>query len=109
MGSLSSWFVFSSTGFYPVTPASNVYVLTSPVFDQITIQVGQGKTFTVQAKNNSKENVYIHSVILNGKPINRTWISHQEVINGGTLIFELGPEPNRKWGSSPEDTPSPTI
>lgn len=109
MGSLSSWYIFSSTGFYPVTPGSNYYVLTAPVFDKVTIQLPQKKTFTVLAKNNQKKNVYIQSVKLNGKAISRTWISHQEIMDGGTLEFEMGQTPNKTWGCQPNDVPPGTI
>ena len=105
MGSLSSWYVFSALGFYPVTPGLAVYAIGSPLFGFASIDVGDNKTFTIKTTNNSKENKYIQSATLNGKTLSRTWISHKEIISGGILELEMGPEPNKKWGSKPEDAP----
>jgi predicted alpha-1,2-mannosidase len=105
MGSLSSWFVFSALGFYPVTPGNPVYMIGSPLFEKATISVGQKKSFTVTAKNNSPENIYIQSATLNGKSFNRTWISHKEITEGGELIFTMGPEPAKKWGTGKDAVP----
>ena len=105
MGSLSSWYVLSSMGFYPVTPGSPFYAIGSPLFAHAVIDLGKGKTFTIEAKNNSHENKYIQSATLNGKPLNKTWLSQKEITNGGIVSFEMGPEPNKKWGSKPEDAP----
>ncbi len=105
MGSLSSWYVLSSMGFYPVTPGSPFYAIGSPLFAHAVIDLGKGKTFTIEAKNNSHENKYIQSANLNGKPLNKTWLSQKEITDGGIVSFEMGPEPNKKWGSKPEDAP----
>lgn len=105
MGSLSSWYVFAAMGFYPVTPCSNFYVFSSPTFDKVTLNLGNGKTFKVTAVNNSKINIYIQSASLNGKPVTRTWLTHEELTNGGTLNFVMGPEPNKKFGTGADDLP----
>ena len=63
------------------------------------------KIFVIKALNNSKENKYIQSAKLNGQPFNRTWIGHDEITNGGELVFEMGPEPNKKWGTGKEAVP----
>lgn len=105
MGSLSSWFVFSSLGFYPVAPGSSVYVIGSPLFNKASIEVGNGGKFSIVTINNSKENIYIQSARLNGNPVSRTWITHGEIIKGGELVFEMGPVPNKKWGNKAEDAP----
>jgi len=105
MGSLSSWYVLSSMGFYPVTPGSRYYAIGSPMFGEVTIDLGNNKKFKIQANNNSLNNKYIQSATLNGKSLNRTWITHQEITDGGAIIFEMGPEPNKKWGIKPEDAP----
>ncbi len=105
MGSLSSWYVFSSMGFYPVTPGSSIYAIGCPLFGEVTIDPGNSKKFIIRALNNSKINKYIQSTTLNGKAITRPWITQKEITDGGTLIFEMGPEPNKKWGTKPEDTP----
>jgi predicted alpha-1,2-mannosidase len=105
MGSFSSWFVLSAMGFYPVTPGEPIYVIGSPLFGKVTIDLGRSKTFTIEALNNSTENKYIQSATLNGKPISRTWITQKEITDGGSLIFRMGPEPDKKWGTGPEDAP----
>lgn len=105
MGSLSSWYVLSSLGFYPVTPGSTAYTIGSPLFGKAVLNLGNGKTFTIEAVHNSKENKYIQSAALNGKPLEKTWLTHAEITGGGTLVFTMGPEPNKKWGSKPEAAP----
>ncbi len=108
MGSLSSWYVLSAMGIYPVTPGQDIYVIGSPVFEKVRLQLGEpykGKEFTIIANLVSKENKYIQSATLNGKPFNRTWITHEEIGNGGTLIFEMGKEPNINWGSDASAIP----
>ncbi len=105
MGSLSSWYVLSAFGFYPVTPGEPVYTIGSPLFGNASLEVGKGKTFTIEAQNNSPENRYIQSASLNGNPMNRTWLLHEEIINGGRLIVKMGPQPNKKWGCGKNDIP----
>jgi predicted alpha-1,2-mannosidase len=105
MGSLSSWYVLSAMGFYPVTPGAPQYVVGSPLFGEVTIQVKNNKKFTVKAINNSMKNKFIQSAKLNGQPFNRTWIDHSEIVNGGELEFEMGPEPNKKWGTDKRAVP----
>jgi len=100
MGSLSSWYVLSSMGIYPMAPGSSTYAIGSPLFGEITLKLEKNKTFTIHAINNSKENKYIQSATLNGKTFNRTWITHEEITSGGTLQFKMGPKPNTKWGVS---------
>ena len=84
------------------TSANPIYEITSPVFDQITIQLDpnyySGKAFVIRTNNNSKENMYIQKAELNGEPLNRVWISHEEYARGGRLELWLGPEPNKEWG-----------
>jgi predicted alpha-1,2-mannosidase len=108
-GQMSSWYVFGALGFYPVNPSSGQYILGSPVADRASISVGNGKRFTVIAKNQSAKNVYVQSASLNGKPLERTWISHREIVAGGTLEFVMGPRPNTRWGSTPNARPAPTM
>ena len=106
MGSLSSWYVLSSMGIYPVTPGNNAYAIGSPLFGKTTIKVGNGKNFIIQADKNSAANKYIQSATLNGEPLNKPWITQQDIVNGGILIFKMGPEPNKKWGV---DNPPPSM
>jgi predicted alpha-1,2-mannosidase len=105
MGSLSSWYALSAMGFYPVTPGSTNYAIGSPMFGEAKINHDNGKTFTIKANNNSKENMYIQSATLNGEKFNRTYIDHSEILEGGLLEFEMGPEPNKKWGTAKDSVP----
>lgn len=105
MGSLSSWYVLSSMGIYPVTPGHTHYAIGSPLFKEAKIDLGEGKSFVVFAKNNSKQNIYIQSATLNGKAFNRSYIDHSEIMAGGILEFVMGSEPNKSWASSAEATP----
>ncbi len=98
-GQVSSWYVFGAMGFYPACPGDPVYQLCSPVLDKVTLNVGEGKTFTIIAENNSKENAYIQSASLNGVPYNKCWLHHDDLMKGGELVFEMGAVPNKNWGS----------
>ncbi len=98
VGQMSAWYILAASGIHPVCPGETRYEITSPVFDKITFRLDNGKTFTVVAKNNSLENVYIQSAKLNDNPYNKCYIDHQEIINGGTLTLELGAEPQKYWG-----------
>jgi predicted alpha-1,2-mannosidase len=104
-GSTSSWYVMSAMGFYPVDPSSPNYILGSPIFDQVTIHMGNGHDLKIVAKNNSDRNAYIQSAVLNGKAWNKTWFSHADIADGGVLVLTMGPQPNRKWGSAPDSAP----
>ena len=107
VGQMSAWYVISAMGFYPVCPGDNIYVLGSPLFARATIRLDRkwhkGEAFTVIARNQSAENVYIQSAKLNNKPLSRAWITHDEIISGGTLEFVMGPAPNERWGA--KDSP----
>ncbi|SFJ08553.1 alpha-1,2-mannosidase, putative [Sphingomonas sp. NFR04] len=104
-GATSSWYVMSALGFYPVDPSSDVYVLGSPIFDQSTLKMGNGKVLEIVARNNSAANRYIQSATLNGRPWTRPWFRHADVANGARLVLTMGPKPNPAWGSSPADAP----
>ncbi len=97
-GGMTSWVVFTMMGFYPITPGVPVYTLGSPVFDDVSIRLENGKIFRLTASNNSRENKYIQSVKLNGKPLDRLWFTHGDLTNGGHLELEMGNAPNRKLG-----------
>ncbi len=99
MGSLSSWFVLSSMGFYEVAPGSNTYAIGTPLIKKAEVYLENGKVFTVKANNRTAENIYIQSVTLNGKPLNTPFITHEDILNGSELLFEMGPEPNKSWGN----------
>ena len=104
-GGMSAFVVFSQMGFYPVTPGSPTYNIGSPFFDDVTLRMGNGKTFRIIARNNSPENKYIQSATLNGKEWNKPWFSHDDIKNGATLELIMGDKANREWGSAPEDAP----
>ncbi len=104
-GAMSSWYVFSAIGFYPVAPGRPVYDIGSPLFKQVTLALGKGKSFVIRANNVSHKNKYVQRATLNGKPLNRAWFEHSAIAQGGTLVLEMGPRPNKKWGASPADAP----
>jgi predicted alpha-1,2-mannosidase len=104
-GGMSGFVVFSMMGFYPVTPGVPIYDLASPVFDRITIRLHNGKTLKIICKNNSKDNKYIQSIELNGKPLNQVWFKHADIVNGGTLELQMGNTPNEKLGADPSEFP----
>jgi predicted alpha-1,2-mannosidase len=91
-GQMSAWYIFSALGFYPVDSANGVYVLGSPRVKSARISLSNGKAFEVVANNQGPKNVYVQSVTLNGKPLDRAYITHAEIANGGKLVFNLGPE-----------------
>jgi predicted alpha-1,2-mannosidase len=97
-GQMSAWYVFSAAGFYPVTPGSTVYAIGSPLFPELRFNLENGKTFTVIAREISDRNIYIQSATLNGKPYQRSFLLHDDLINGGELVFQMGPRPHRNWG-----------
>ncbi len=108
-GQMSAWYVFSALGFYPVNPANGVYVFGSPAVDKAEIKVPGGKSFKVEAVSNSPKNVYIQSVTLNGKRLTQNWITHKQIMAGGTLKFVMGPKPNQSWGVKVADRPKATM
>ena len=98
-GQMSAWYVFSALGFYPMNPASATYELGSPLFTKATIQVADDVSFTILAPETSAENIYVQGVTLNGEPLKRTYITHQELMKGGTLTFTMANTPNKSWGN----------
>ncbi|MCX6335565.1 MAG: glycoside hydrolase family 92 protein [Bacteroidia bacterium] len=102
-GQMSAWYIFSSLGFYPVFPASQDYVMGSPLFDKATINLPDGKKFTVEAVNNSSENIYIQQVELNGQKFSKGTISHKDILNGGLLKIVMGNKPNKGFGGTLEE------
>ncbi|HEY4325057.1 MAG TPA: GH92 family glycosyl hydrolase [Mucilaginibacter sp.] len=98
-GQMSAWYIFSSLGFYPVFPANGAYVFGSPLFDKATLNLGGGKTFIVQAINNSPGNMYIQSVTLNGEKYDKSYIMHKDITKGGVLKITMGNKPNLNFGT----------
>jgi predicted alpha-1,2-mannosidase len=98
-GQMSAWYIFTALGFYPVCPGSDYYVMGSPAVEQATMRLSNGMKLTVKAENLSDENVYVQSVRVNGKPWNSVFLPHREIARGGSIVFTLGPQPNRAWGT----------
>jgi hypothetical protein len=104
-GQMSAWYILSAMGFYQVCPGTPEYTIGTPIFDQVTINLENGKKFTIIAKNPSSGNKYIQSVTLNGAPYSKSWFTHQNILDGAKLVFEMGPTPNKNWGSAKDDRP----
>lgn len=108
-GQMSACYVFSAMGFYPVTPGNNRYIIGTPRFDKVSINLENGKQFTVKAKGNDPDKPYIASAELNGKPYSKSYITHSDIMNGGTLVFHMSDRPSETWGKNPEDRPKTSI
>ncbi len=104
-GQTSAWYVFSALGFYPVTPGAGQYVLGSPLFDRVTLFLENGKRFVVEAKDNSRDNVYVDKVKLFGRELKRNYITHDEIMKGGQLLFRMSGEPNLSRGTEVKAAP----
>ena len=96
-GQMSAWYVFSAMGFYPVDAIGGIYEIGTPLFPEVKLNLDNGKTFTVQANNVSRENIYIQSVKVNGKPYDKSYITHDMIMQGDTLQFEMGNQPGPVW------------
>ncbi|MGJ8664994.1 MAG: GH92 family glycosyl hydrolase [Patiriisocius sp.] len=107
-GQMSAWYVFSSLGFYPVTPGSNQYIIGAPLFEKATIHLENGNQFNVIANNVSEENKYIASAQLNGNPLNRSFLCHSEILKGGNLVFNMTNTPS-DWGTKDTEIPTTEI
>jgi predicted alpha-1,2-mannosidase len=104
-GQMSAWYILSAMGFYSVTPGQDIYVIGSPLFEKATINLENEERFIIVAKNVSDKNIYIQSASLNGNNYTKSYIKHQDIMNGGTLAFVMGDKPNKNWGTSIEDRP----
>lgn len=96
-GQMSAWYVFSAMGFYPVDPISGKYEIGTPMYPEMKMHLANGKTFTILAPAVSKENIYIQSVKLDGKPYDKSYITHEQIMNGSILEFEMGSKPGKVW------------
>lgn len=104
-GGMTAFVVFSMMGFFPVTPGVPVYNIGSPVFENISVKLSNGKSFTISARNNSDKNKYIQSATLNGKVWNKPWFTHSDLVKGGKLELVMGRTPNKTWGANIENVP----
>ncbi|WP_334055549.1 GH92 family glycosyl hydrolase [Polaribacter sp. P097] len=107
-GQMSAWYIFSSMGFYPVTPGANEYIIGTPLFEKSTIHLENGKSFAIEAKNKSEENIYIQSATLNGEDYIYSYLNHQDIINGGKLVFTMTNTPS-DWATNDNHIPSTAI
>ena len=99
LGQMSAWLLFTSLGFYPVTPATNEYVIGRPFAESITMHLPGGKTFAITADHYGKQNPYVGQVLLNGKPLEKTYLTQSQIEAGGTLRFVMQAQPNKTWGT----------
>lgn len=104
-GQTSAWYVFSAMGFYPVCPASDQYVLGTPLFKQIVLTLENGKKVTINAENNHKDNYYVNSMMLNGQPWTKNWLEHSALQKGATINFRMSAKPNVSRGTKDADRP----
>lgn len=104
-GQMSAWYVLSVAGFYPVTPGSTVYAIGSPLFPEVRFNLENGKSFVVRASGVSERNVYVQSATLNGKPYDKSFLMHRDLMAGGELVFRMGPRPSFRWGTRAGNEP----
>jgi predicted alpha-1,2-mannosidase len=104
-GQMSAWYIFSVLGFYPACPGTDQYVLGAPYLPYAKITLPNGKTFEVKAKGVNDKNRYVKQVLLNGKPYSKMYITHSEILDGGTLEFVMASKPNKSRGLQPSDKP----
>jgi putative alpha-1,2-mannosidase len=102
---MSAWLVFTSLGFYPVAPGSNEYVIGRPFVERATLALPDGKQFRVVAEGMSADNKYVARVLLNGKPLERSYLRHEEIMGGGELRFVMSAEPNKTWATQKGSRP----
>jgi predicted alpha-1,2-mannosidase len=105
LGATSAWYVFAALGAYPAIPAVGGMALNSPLFPSATIHLGNGKIFKIEGEGAAASNPYVQSLLVNGKPSEKTWIPYETLSQGATLQFKLGSTPNKEWGTRPEDAP----
>ncbi|RAJ37481.1 putative alpha-1,2-mannosidase [Pedobacter cryoconitis] len=104
-GQTSAWYVFSSMGFYPVTPATDQYVVGAPLFKKVTVNLDNGKQIVINAAANSADNKYINALKYNGKAYGKNWLSHSDLVKGATLDFDMTASPNKTRGTAESDFP----
>lgn len=103
VGQLSAWYIFSAMGFYPVNSANGAYVFGSPVFDEVTLSGAEGQTFRITIHNNGPANRYIQRMTLNGMAYTKAYLLHQNIVQGGELVIDMGPVAATDWGTQPQD------
>ncbi|MEN1682033.1 MAG: glycoside hydrolase domain-containing protein, partial [Planctomycetota bacterium] len=104
-GQMSAWYLFSTLGFYPVCPGKAGYVIGSPRFSRATINLPEGRKLVIESPGVSDSAMHVASLRINGEPVTRSWIRHDEIVRGGKLTFVMSTEPSRSWGSAAQDRP----
>lgn len=105
VGQMSAWYVLSALGFYQVNPSNGMYVFGSPVMDEAIIAARNGRQFKITVRNNSKQNIYIRKMTLNGKPYTKSYIMYDDIMKGGSLVIDMGNKPSATWGTGKTDRP----
>ncbi len=105
LGQMSAWLIFTAMGFYPVAPASNEYVIGRPFVERVTLNLPGGKHFQVVAENMSEKNRYVSKILLNGKPLRRSFLRHEEIVSGGDLRFVMSATPDKAWATQVSERP----
>jgi predicted alpha-1,2-mannosidase len=108
-GQMSAWYVMSAAGLYQVTPGAPIYAIGTPLFPALRFNLENGKSFVIKAHGVSAQNIYIQSATLNSRLYRKSYLLHHDLISGGELVFQMGPEPNINWGSRIPDTPTSSI
>ena len=106
VGQMSAWYVLSALGFYQVNPANGMYIFGSPVVDEATITMDNGKVFRITVKNNNAANKYIQSITLNGSAYPKSYILYRDIVVGGDLVIDMGSAPSANWGVPKDSRPS---
>jgi predicted alpha-1,2-mannosidase len=108
-GQMSAWYVLSSIGFYPVRHGDGTYIIGSPSYKKVSINLPEGKQLILTTNNLSSANIYIQSVTIDGKPYNKAYFQHNDLMQGGKIVFEMGSEPNSCWGTDEVNLPPSMI
>lgn len=104
-GQTSAWYVFSALGFYTVCPGTDEYILGSPLFKKVTLHLENGKQVIINAPNNSKDNIYISSMTVNGQPYSKNYLTHGQLLNGAVIDYKMSSTPNKERGTKESDFP----
>ncbi|MDU1893055.1 MAG: glycoside hydrolase family 92 protein, partial [Dysgonomonas sp.] len=104
-GQTSAWYVFSALGFYPVCPGTDEYILGSPLFKKVTLNLENGNKVTISANNNNMANRYVQSMTVNGQPHSKNFLTHEVLRGGANINFQMAPQPNKNRGINDTDFP----
>jgi predicted alpha-1,2-mannosidase len=104
-GQMSAWYVFSALGFYPVCPGDTAYCIGSPLFDRATLTLAGGKPFTITTEHNGPQRPYIRGAKLNGQPFDKVFLTHDQLVAGGEIIFDMTSAPDHHWATAPASRP----